>query len=60
MGKYKNPIEKAPTVVVTRWEYANLISQTTQMRCIERLMDNLDQYRAYEAIRALLTEEKEE
>lgn len=60
MGKYKNPIDKAPTVVVTRWEYANLISQTTQMRCIERLMDNLDQYRAYEAIRALLTEEKEE
>lgn len=60
MSKYKNPIDKAPTVVVTRWEYANLISQTTQMRCIERLMDNLDQYRAYEAIRALLTEEKEE
>lgn len=60
MGKYKNPIEKAPTVVVTRWEYANLISQSAQLRCVERLMENLDQYRAYDAIKAILTEEVEE
>lgn len=60
MSKYKNPIEKAPTVVVTRWEYANLIAQSTRLRCVERLIDGLDQYRAYDAIKVLLTEENGE
>lgn len=58
--KYHNPIMKVQTVTIPTWEYAALVRASTMLEASERLLNGLDEYRARDALNALLTGEKKE
>jgi hypothetical protein len=52
--KYDNIIEKPKMVEMPRWEYRDLIRSDAMLAVVEKLVNNLDQYKAYDAIKCLL------
>ncbi len=58
--KYDNPIEKPKMVEMPRWEYRDLIRSDAMLAVVEKLVNNLDQYKAYDAIKCMLDVDEEE
>ena len=58
--KYQNCISKPQTVTIATWEYAALVRASTMLEAAEKLLNGLDEYRARDALKALLTGERKE
>lgn len=57
MGKkYVNPISRAVTVEVPRWEYAALVAAKAKLDMVERVLTGMDGYDAVRAVRLMLKE----
>jgi hypothetical protein len=41
-------------VEMPRWEYRDLIRSDAMLAVVEKLVNNMDQYKAYDAIKCLL------
>ncbi len=52
--KYDNPIDLPEKVKMPRWEYRELVRSDATLDAVIRLVNNLDQYKAYDAIKCLL------
>lgn len=58
MSKYQNPIKRPESVVVPRWEYAQLIDKATKLRIIERMVKDLPSYQ-WEGVMKIVFEKEE-
>lgn len=51
--KYDNIIEKPKMVEMPRWEYRDLIRSDTMMAVVEKLVNNLDEYKVRDVLKVL-------
>jgi hypothetical protein len=51
--KYDNIIEKPKMVEMPRWEYRDLIRSDTMMSVVEKLVNNLDEYKVRDVLKVL-------
>ena len=58
--KYHNPIVKVELVTLPRWEYAKLVDRYARYEIVEKLVNNLDQYKLYDTLKALFDDKGEE
>ena len=51
--KYQNPIAKAETVTLPRWEYAKLVDAYARYEVVEKLVNGLDEYKVRDVLKVL-------
>lgn len=51
--KYDNIIEKPKMVEMPRWEYRDLIRSDAMMAVVEKLVNNLDEYKVRDVLKVL-------
>lgn len=58
--KYDNIIEKPKMVEMPRWEYRDLIRSDAMMAVVEKLVNNLDEYKVRDVLKVLFDVGEEE
>lgn len=58
--KYQNPIEKPKMVEMPRWEYRDLIRSDAMMAVVEKLVNNLDEYKVRDVLKVLFDRGEED
>lgn len=58
--KYDNIIEKPKMVEMPRWEYRDLIRSDAMMSVVEKLVNNLDEYKVRDVLKVLFGDGEEE
>jgi hypothetical protein len=58
--KYQNPIAKAETVTLPRWEYAKLVDTYARYEVVEKLVNGLDEYKVRDVLKVLFDRKEEE
>ena len=58
--KYQNPIAKAETVTLPRWEYAKLVDTYARYEVVEKLVNGLDEYKVRDVLKVLFDRKGEE
>lgn len=51
--KYDNIIEKPKMVEMPRWEYRDLIRSDAMLAVVEKLVNNLDEYKVRDVLKVL-------
>lgn len=57
--QWKNPIAKAETVTLPRWEYAKLVDAYARYEVVEKLVNGLDEYKVRDVLKVLFDVKKE-
>lgn len=58
--KYDNIIEKPKMVEMPRWEYRDLIRSDAMLAVVEKLVNNLDEYKVRDVLKVLFDRGEEE
>jgi hypothetical protein len=58
--KYQNPIAKAETVTLPRWEYAKLVDTYARYEVVEKLVNGLDEYKVRDVLKVLFDRKEED
>lgn len=58
--KYQNPIAKAETVTLPRWEYAKLVDTYALYEVVEKLVNGLDEYKVRDVLKVLFDRKEED
>lgn len=58
--KYDNIIEKPKMVEMPRWEYRDLIRSDAMLAVVEKLVNNLDEYKVRDVLKVLFGDGEEE
>lgn len=58
--KYDNIIEKPKMVEMPRWEYRDLIRSDAMLAVVEKLVNNLDEYKVRDVLKVLFGDGEED